>query len=158
MIKILFVCTGNICRSPIAEGILCEKLKENNIAGEVDSCGFESFHVGDQPDPRALAVAAKRGIDLSRHRARLFGQMDFDRFDLIYAMDSSHFKQIIRLSRSESDRARVDYILNMLYPGENRGVTDPWYYGTEAFENVYLQLEEACDRIIEKIIAEAAEK
>ena len=155
MIKILFVCTGNICRSPLAEGILREKLSKRKIPGEVDSCGFESFHVGDAPDPRAQSVAAKRGIDLSSHRARLFTVADFERFDFIYAMDYSHFNQIMSLARNESDIAKVDFVLNTLHPGQNLGVVDPWYHDIKAFERVYLQLDEACDRIIDKIIIES---
>jgi protein-tyrosine phosphatase len=152
LIKILFVCTGNICRSPLAEGILREKLRTKNIAAEIDSCGFESFHVGDPPDERALAVARKRGIDLSSHRARLFNPYDFERFDYIYAMDSSHYKNILRLTRSESDTVKVDYLLNVLYPGQNLGVQDPWYHDLDAFEKVYLQLDKACDRIVEMMV------
>ena len=158
MIKILFVCTGNICRSPLAEGILREKIKTAKITAEIDSCGFESFHVGDPPDTRAQTVAVKRGIDLSSHRARLFTTHDFERFDYIYAMDSSHFNNIMRLTRNESDRSKVDYILNILYPGQNLGVQDPWYHDLRAFEKVYLQLEEACDRIVDKLINESAQK
>jgi protein-tyrosine phosphatase len=157
LIKILFVCTGNICRSPLAEGILREKLSKCKIPAEVDSCGFEAFHVGDPPDSRAQAVAAKRGIDLSRHRARLFTLADFDRFDLIYVMDSSHYEKIIRISRTESDKLKVDYLLNVLMPGENLGVQDPWYHNLGAFERVYVQLDEACDRIT-KILQDPSKK
>lgn len=152
MIKILFVCTGNICRSPLAEAILREKLQKINVTAEVDSCGFESFHVGDPPDSRAQAVAGKRGIDLLSHRARLFTTRDFDRFDYIYAMDSTHYHNIMRHTRNESDKSKVDYLLNVLYPGQNLGVQDPWYHDLKAFEKVYLQLDEACDQIVDKII------
>jgi protein-tyrosine phosphatase len=158
LIKILFVCTGNICRSPLAEGILREKLRKSNIAAEVDSCGFESFHVGDPPDSRAQEVAGKRGIDLSSHRARLFTTDDFDKFDYIYAMDSTHFSNIMRLTRNKSDRSKIDYLLNILHPGQNLGVQDPWYYDLKVFEKVFFQLDEACDRIIDKIITESSQK
>jgi protein-tyrosine phosphatase len=156
--KILFVCTGNICRSPLAEGILREKLRKKKIAAEVDSCGFESFHLGDPPDSRALEVARNHGIDLSSHRARLFTTHDFDRFDYIYAMDSAHYNNIMRLARNDSDRKKVDYMLNVLYPGENRGVQDPWYHNLKAFENVYLLLDEACDVVVVGIMSESAKK
>jgi len=131
----------------MAEGILREKLKQYKVDAVVDSCGFESFHAGDKPDPRALAVAARRGIDLSSHRGRLFTIGDFDRFDRIYAMDSSHFTRLKKLSRNESDMAKVDYVLNVLHPGQNLSVVDPWYYDEETFEKVYLQLEKACEMI-----------
>jgi protein-tyrosine phosphatase len=153
LIKILFVCTGNICRSPLAEGILRDKLLKLNIPAEVDSCGFESFHVGDPPDNRAQTVAGKRGIDLSGHRARLFSVSDFDRFDLIYAMDSSHYNNILRIARNASDIAKVDYLLNVVAPGQNQGVPDPWYHDLRAFEKVYLQLDAVCDVIAEKMAA-----
>ena len=151
MIKILFVCTGNICRSPLAEAILRDKLKKTSIIAEVDSCGFESFHVGDPPDSRAQVVAARRGLDMSNLRARLFELRDFDRFDYIYAMDSSHYQNLMRLARNESDRSKVDYMLNKLYPGQNLSVQDPWYHDIKAFEKVYLQLDEACEQIVEKL-------
>jgi protein-tyrosine phosphatase len=153
LIRFLFVCTGNICRSPLAEGILREKLKKHHIEAEIDSCGFESFHVGDEPDTRAQTVASRRGIDLSSHRARLFHVQDFDRFDYIFAMDSSHYANIMRYARNDSDRTRVNYMLNVLTPGENRGVMDPWYHDMKAFEAVFQQLDAACDIIVEKIIS-----
>ncbi|MCX6267125.1 MAG: low molecular weight phosphotyrosine protein phosphatase [Bacteroidetes bacterium] len=158
MIKILFVCTGNICRSPLAEGIIREKFRKNNITGEVDSCGFESFHVGDPPDSRAQEVAGKRGIDLSSHRARLFTVEDFDKFDYIYAMDSSHYDKITRLARNDADMMHVDFMLNVVNPGKNLDVEDPWYHGLKAFEKVYLELDEACDRIVDQIIIGSALK
>jgi len=154
LINILFVCTGNICRSPLAEGILREKLKESNIPAGVDSCGFESFHVGDQPDARARSVAQANGIDISGHRGRLFNQADFDHFDYIYAMDSSHYSNLMRLCRNGADRAKVDYVLNMVHPGQNCDVQDPWYHDMRAFEKVFQQLDEACSRIAAHIVAE----
>jgi protein-tyrosine phosphatase len=158
LIKILFVCTGNICRSPLAEGILREKLRKSRITAEVDSCGFESFHVGDPPDSRAQAVAGKHGIDLSSLRARLFTQGDFDRFDYIYAMDSSHYNNLIRLARNQSEHAKVDYLLNLVHPHQNLGVQDPWYHGTEAFEKVYLQLDEACDKLVGHLLLQSSQQ
>jgi protein-tyrosine phosphatase len=142
----------------MAEGILREKLKERRIPAEVDSCGFESFHVGDPPDSRAQEVTRKRRIDLSSHRARLFTTQDFDRFDYIFAMDSSHFNNIMKLARNDSDRSKVDFMLNVLHPGQNLGVQDPWYHGMKAFEQVYWQLDEACERFVETLITEPPHK
>ncbi|MEI6437029.1 MAG: low molecular weight protein-tyrosine-phosphatase [Bacteroidota bacterium] len=158
MVNILFVCTGNICRSPLAEGILRYKLKTVHLSACVDSCGFESFHIGDNPDPRAQAVATRHGLDISAHRARLFSNLDCDRFDMIYVMDSGHFRNVLKLSRNESDRTKVDYILNVLYPGQNLGVMDPWYHDNKAFEMVYLQLDKACERISQKLISETKQR
>jgi protein-tyrosine phosphatase len=152
LVKILFVCTGNICRSPIAEGILREKLIKINIPAVVDSCGFESYHVGDPPDSRAFAVSIKRGIDISSHRARLFTTKDFDIFDYIYVMDSSHYRGVMALARNGSDKMKVDYILNVINPGQSQSVQDPWYHDEGAFEKVYLQLDRACELISQQFI------
>ena len=152
MVKILFVCTGNICRSPLAEGILREKLNQVNFPAEVDSCGFESFHVGDPPDSRAQSVAIKNGIDISAHRARLFSQKDFERFDYIYAMDSSHFYNIMRLANTVVAKSKVDYLLNVVHPGQNQSVPDPWYHDIRAFEKVFVQLEDACSQLVSTLI------
>jgi protein-tyrosine phosphatase len=124
----------------------------------IDSCGFESFHVGDHPDQRAQEVAMKRGINLSGLRARLFTIADFDDFDYIYAMDSSHYSNIMKRARNGADRSKVDFMLNVLYPGQNRSVPDPWYHDIKAFENVYNQLDEACERIVEMITTGALQE
>ena len=158
MINILFVCTGNICRSPLAEGILRDKLGRMKIPSLVDSCGFESFHAGDPPDPRAVAVAMKYKIDISGHRARLFSYSDFAKFDRIYVMDSGHFRNVMKAARIDSDRSRVDYLLNVLYPGQNLGVTDPWYHDGKMFEEVYLQLDKACQVIAVELSSRVIQK
>lgn len=149
--SILFVCTGNICRSPLAEGIMREKLEQSGIHAVVDSCGFESFHAGDAPDPRAQTVARKHGIDISGHRARLFRVSDFDNFEQICVMDASHYQKVMRHARSEHDRARVDYTLNALHPGRNEEVMDPWYHDMKAFEEVFALLDKACEAMVSRL-------
>ncbi len=149
--KILFVCTGNICRSPMAEGILRNKLTLAGLGDETDSCGFESFHTGDHPDKRAHTVSRKYGIDISAHVARLFRKQDFDNFDRIYVMDSSHYYNVSRMARSEDDMKKVDYLLNLLYPLSDMPVEDPWYHDIQAFERTYLQLDAACDILVEEL-------
>jgi protein-tyrosine phosphatase len=146
-VRILFVCTGNICRSPMAEGILKDKLYNRRIRGEVDSAGLEEFHVGDAPDKRAQITSLNHGIDISGHRARLVTPDDFDRFDKIFIMDSYHYQQLATMSRSDTDMQKVDYIRNMVEPGRNLEVADPWYNGMQAFENTFEQLDRACENI-----------
>ena len=150
--KVLFVCTGNICRSPLAEGILREKFNALGIKGHVDSAGFESFHIGDMPDERARKIAREHGISISGHEARLFTLQDFDRFDKIFVMDSWHFQNVMRLARDDHDKAKVDFIMNAVDPGKNHPVPDPYYDGYGAFERVYLMLDSACEKIAASVL------
>lgn len=152
--KILFVCLGNICRSPLAEGIMADKARKQHLNVEVDSCGFETFHRGDPADPRSVAVAAAHGIDLSNHVARMFTVRDFDHYDLIYVMDRSNYQDVMGVARDSQDEAKVDYILNLVTPGENRPVPDPWYGRKDGFENVYHLLDEACEILAQQIAGE----
>ncbi|MCL4161241.1 UNVERIFIED_CONTAM: hypothetical protein GTU68_046549, partial [Idotea baltica] len=118
------VCLGNICRSPLAEGILRSKLPEENFT--IDSAGTGNYHVGDLPDKRSIAVASKYGLDITNQRGRQFSTSDFDIFDLIYVMDNSNFKNIVKLARNENDIAKVKLILNEVYPNQNYDVPDPY--------------------------------
>ena len=149
--KILFVCLGNICRSPLAEGIMTDKIKKYGINAEVDSAGFESFHRGDPADPRSLEVAATHGIDLTDHVARMFTARDFDHYDRIYVMDRTNYNDVMGLARDSEDEKKVDFILNLVTPGENRPVPDPWYGGKEGFEKVFRMLDQACDQLVQEI-------
>ncbi|MCX6244137.1 MAG: low molecular weight phosphotyrosine protein phosphatase [Bacteroidetes bacterium] len=151
--NILFVCTGNICRSPMAEGILRNKFKMLHYTGTVDSAGFESFHIGDTADARAIAIMQSKGIDITDHKARLFAVEDFDRFDRIYVMDAFHYANVGKLSRTDQDMEKVDFIMNIIHPGMNQPVKDPWYDGMNAFEKVYAQLDQACTLLSERITA-----
>jgi len=146
-VKILFVCTGNICRSPLAEGILKDKLRKKNIPAQVDSAGLENFHVGDPPDERAVTVVRKHGIDITGHRGRLFVTGDFDLYDKIFIMDSYHFTALSGMSRNDNDLKKFDFIMNVVEPGKNIPIQDPWYDGMNAFETVYEQLDRACEKI-----------
>ncbi|GAA4302741.1 low molecular weight protein-tyrosine-phosphatase [Aestuariibaculum suncheonense] len=149
MTKILMVCLGNICRSPLAEGILKSKLPQNNFT--VDSAGTANYHSGSQPDQRSIAVARKYGLDISNLKARQFVVSDFDSFDYIYVMDESNYQNVLSLARNEDDKAKVEFILNETYPNQNHPVPDPYYGGNEGFENVYNMLDEACSIIAKKL-------
>jgi protein-tyrosine phosphatase len=145
--KILMVCLGNICRSPLAEGIMQQKINSYGLDAEVDSAGFEAFHTGDSPDERAIKVAFKNDIDISGYRARMFQLADFDRFDRIYVMDDNNFNDVMRKARNEHDRQKVGFILNELHPGSNDIVPDPYYGNSRDFEDVFDLLNEAIEKI-----------
>ena len=149
MSKILMVCLGNICRSPLAEGILKSKTAHLDIL--VDSAGTAAYHIGEKPDIRSIEIANKYGIDLSNQRARQFSINDFDDFDKIYAMDTSNYSNIISLARDESDRDKVDVILNEINPESFQSVPDPYYGGATGFQDVYDMLDKACDKIVKQI-------
>lgn len=146
--KVLMVCLGNICRSPMAEGILRHKAEEAGIDMEIDSAGTGGWHVGEKPDSRAIFTANKFGVDISYQRARQFKVADFDEFDRIYVMDKSNYADVISLSRGEADSKKVEMILNMAQPGKNMPVPDPYYGGDEGFDNVFKLLSTACDEVI----------
>ena len=143
------VCLGNICRSPLAEGIL--KNKTQNLDVFVDSAGTASYHVGNLPDSRSVEIANKNGIDLTDQRARQFSEKDFDDFDKIYAMDTNNYSNIISLARNQSDRDKVDVILNELTPKSYDSVPDPYYGAGDGFQIVYDMLDNACDAIVGKL-------
>jgi protein-tyrosine phosphatase len=149
-IKILMVCLGNICRSPLAEGILASKLPKNKFT--VDSAGTGSWHIGRQPDERSIAIAKKHNLDISKQIGRQFTKSDFDAFDYIYAMDRSNYQDIMQLSDNISDKEKVQLILDELFPNENVDVPDPYYGVANGFEVVYNMLDETCDLIAKKLI------
>jgi|TARA_B110000902_G_scaffold45393_1_gene51023 protein-tyrosine phosphatase len=149
MKKILMVCLGNICRSPLAEGILQSKV--NNTLFLVDSAGTAAYHVGKLPDARSIAVARSYGIDITYQKARKFTVKDFDTFDIIYVMDASNYQNVLLVARNDSDIQKVKMILNETHPDKNESVPDPYYGGNAGFENVYKMLEEACTVIAENI-------
>lgn len=147
--KILMVCLGNICRSPLAEEILQAKVVAHGLPWEVDSAGTGAYHVGEQPDKRSQAVARKYGLDISHQRARQFKAEDFDRFDLIFAMDRSNYENILQLAKSEEQRQRVKLILKFT-GSDTVNVPDP-YWDDNGFEHVYQLLDTACDRIVDQV-------
>jgi len=150
MKKILMVCLGNICRSPLAEGILQSKVNKEIVF--VDSAGTAAYHVGNLPDERSIAVAKQYGIDISNQQARKFTEKDFLNFDVIYAMDKSNYQNIISLATSDKDVEKVKMILNESQPDKNYSVPDPYYGGKNGFEEVYKMLNQACDSILYKLL------
>ena len=143
------VCLGNICRSPLAEGILCSKGKHLNL--KVDSAGTAAYHVGKQADIRSIDIAEKYDIDLRKQRARQFSRADFDEFDVIYAMDTNNYAHLISLASSETERNKIIMILNEINPNSYQSVPDPYYGGKNGFQEVYNMLDKACEKIIENI-------
>lgn len=142
------VCLGNICRSPLAQGILESKVLEQNLDWTVDSAGTASYHVGELPDSRSIKVAKKNGIDITTQRSRKVRQEDFEDFDLILAMDASNYNNLKNQSKDERESDKIKMILNYAHPGENRQVPDPYYEG--GFDKVFQMLEDACDKLIIK--------
>lgn len=149
--KVLFVCLGNICRSPLADGLLRRKVKEQGLAIEVDSAGTANYHVGEAPDSRMIATAKKFGTDISFLRGRQFVKQDFCEFDLIYVMDQSNYANVVRLASNQDERSKVNLLLNELTPDSNDEVPDPYYGSQRDFDYVYELLDQATDKVIEKI-------
>lgn len=145
--RILMVCLGNICRSPVAEGILRHKSENYKLNIQVDSAGTSNYHIGQHPDTRSAGNAAKRGVDISKLKGRQFSVQDFDNFDLIYVMDQSNYRDVLSLARNENDRQKVEMILNVSLPNSNKAVPDPYYGGENGFDLVFNLLDEACEKI-----------
>lgn len=140
------VCLGNICRSPLAEGILTYLDTSHNFI--IDSAGTSAYHVGEFPDERSIKIALKYNIDISQQRSRQFTPEDFDKFDVIYAMDTSNFELLMSLAKNSNDKQKIKLILNELNPNKNLSIPDPYYGGDEGFDNVFNLLFEACNMII----------
>lgn len=142
--KILMVCLGNICRSPLAQGILERKKPE----WKVDSAGTAAYHVGHPPDPRSQKTAKRNHIDISNQRARQITNADLEHFDLICTMDTENYNNVLKLADSEEQKSKVKLILNYAFPGSNRVVPDPYY--NDRFDEVYELLDLATEAIIEE--------
>lgn len=148
--KILMVCLGNICRSPLAEGILTDKVKKAGLDWQVESAGTLGRNEGCAPHHFSQQIAALNGIDISKQKCSYFTQEHIKNFDKIYVMDDENYLDVKRLSGKNWDSGKVDLIMNEPYPGEDRIIPDPWYGGEEGFHKVYEMLDKACDAIIRK--------
>jgi protein-tyrosine phosphatase len=145
------VCLGNICRSPLAEGILASKLPQNKF--HVDSAGTGSWHIGQSPDERSITVAKKNGLDISKQRGRQFSSADFDTFDYIFVMDNSNYENVIALAETKEHKEKVKLIMNELTPNKNEDVPDPYFGMHNGFDIVYAMLDDVCEVIAQKLIS-----
>lgn len=146
--RVLFVCLGNICRSPIAEGVLKRLAKENNLDWIIKSSGTNGLHTGEAPHKSSQKVCLANGYDISDQRASRFSASDFDNYDRIYVMAKDVYNDVKKMSRNEADMLKVDYFLNLLFAGQNRDVTDPWYGNEDGYLPVFAEIEEGCKELI----------
>jgi protein-tyrosine phosphatase len=156
LMKILMVCLGNICRSPLAEGIMQQKVAEAGLHWVIDSAGTNGYHTGEAPHRLSQKVALQHGIDISRQRARDFVQEDFERYDKIYAMATDVMDDMKRIAGKKFDRLKTALLLDELYPAQHRDVPDPWYGPEPGYHDVFALIDRACAAIVEKYMADSA--
>jgi protein-tyrosine phosphatase len=150
--KILMVCLGNICRSPMAEGILQEKAFKAGLKWSVESAGTNGYHIGEAPHLLSQKVAKLNGIDISHQRSRQFTVEDFEVYDKIYALAEDVLDDIKRIAGKRFNANKADLLLNELHPGKNMDVPDPWYGPEPGYHQVFKMIDEVCDAIIEKYL------
>jgi len=150
LMKILMVCLGNICRSPLAEGILQDKAFKAGLKWSVESAGTNSYHLDEPPHPLSQKIAKLNGIDICNQRARRFVAEDFEKFDKIYALAEDVLYEMKRISKNKFDASKVDLLMNELYPGKNLDVPDPWYGPEPGYHEAYKLIEAACEKIIQR--------
>ena len=148
--KILMVCLGNLCRSPLAEGILQDKALKAGLNWQIDSAGTNGYHTGEAPHHLSMKVAAANGIDISKQRSRRFTAADFEEYDFIYAMANDVLEDMKRIGKNKFDTKKAGLFLNEAYPGENRDVPDPWSGPEEGYHEAFAIITSACDSIIKK--------
>ena len=148
--KILMVCLGNICRSPLAEGILQDKAFSAGLTWSIESAGTNSYHTGEPPHPLSQKVAKLNGIDISQQRARRFTAGDFEVYDKIYALAEDVLDEMRRIGKNKFDASKTCLLMDELYPGKNMDVPDPWYGPEPGYHEVYTMIDKVCDRIIDK--------
>jgi protein-tyrosine phosphatase len=148
--RILMVCTGNICRSPVAEAIMREEARKRGLFVDVDSCGIERYHVGEAPDSRSQTSARDRGIEIGHLRARQFSRLDFDSFDVIFAMDRGHLATMADMARSANDIGKIRLMLSVLDETDLKDVPDPYYGNYRGFEEVFDLLHQACTAFLDR--------
>lgn len=144
------VCLGNICRSPLAEGILQDKAFSAGLTWSIESAGTNSYHTGEPPHPLSQKVAKLNGIDISQQRARRFTAGDFEVYDKIYALAGDVLDEMRRIGKNKFNASKTGLLMDELYPGKNMDVPDPWYGPEPGYHEVYTMIDKVCDRIIEK--------
>lgn len=145
--NVLFVCHGNICRSPLAKALLQKKFKEHGVKGKVDSAGFESYFINEPPDQRVVELGEKHGLSITG-KAKLFRKQDFDKYDKIYVMDTQNYRDVKDLARNPVDLSKIDYLMNVLKPGKNQTIGDPFMSGLDDLEEIYLLMDRVTDKIL----------
>ena len=148
--KILMVCLGNICRSPLAEAILQDKAFKAGLTWSIESAGTNSYHIGEPPHPLSQKVARLNGMDISKQRARRFSAADFEVYDKIYALAQDVLEDMKRIAGKKFEPSKVDLLMNELYPGKNLDVPDPWYGPEPGYHEAFKLIEKVCDKIVEK--------
>lgn len=148
--KVLFVCLGNICRSPMAEGIMKSLAMENKLSWHIDSAATESYHIGAMPDKRAIATCKRHGVHIADQRARKLTAKDFDDFDIIYAMAEEVMREIVRDHKAAAGSKKLRLLLEEVFPGEGRSVPDPYYGAEEGFEPVFQLIKKGCKAVLRK--------
>lgn len=149
--SVLFVCLGNICRSPLAEGIMLHLNEKHDLNWTIDSAGTAGYHVGEAPDPRTIKNARKNGVDLTELRARQFTVSDFEKFDHIFVMDQSNRRNVLQLASEDGHREKVKLFLDYALDGEQTEVPDPWYGDEAGFENVFQLVKNGCEQLVRKM-------
>jgi len=150
--KILMVCLGNICRSPVAEGIMRQRASEAGLELDIASCGTASYHIGEAPDHRSQKSTKRIGVDISSLRARHFKRMDFTDFDHILCMDKTNLTDLMKLAETESEKRKVHLFMEAAFPSENVPVPDPYYGSEQDFNEVVRIVEQGCDAWINKLL------
>lgn len=149
--NILMVCLGNICRSPMAEGIMRQKIEKYGLDAVVNSCGTASYHIGESPDHRGIQTLHNYDIDISQHRGQQFKVSDFDDYDLIFAMDTSNYSNLVAKARNQKDKDKIKLLMDETHPGQQKVVPDPYYGSLENFEETYSLVDGACEHLAKKL-------
>lgn len=151
--NVLFLCHANMCRSPLAAGLLKLILKTRNIDANVDSAGFEAYHINEPPDVRAIEKGLEHGVDISDSKVRLFTPNDFDEFDMIYVMDTLAYRNATFFARSEDDVNKLEFLMNLIMPGKNESVPDPFFRKLEECDKTFDILSQACAKIADSMLS-----